>query len=936
MAAPVGAPHALPVDAVAAATRTDPATGLSRADAARRLVADGPNELTAGATRTWLQRIGEQFANPLVLLLLAAIVISLVAWALEGHGDLPFDAIAIGAIVIVNAAIGAVQERRAEKAVAALQEMAAAQAGVIRGGHYERIPARDVVVGDVIVLDEGDAVPADARLTESRALAISEASLTGESVAVRKSADAVDAQTPMAERTCMVFAGTAAVAGHGRAVVTATGMNTEVGTIATLLDRTERQPTPLEREIAAVGRFLGIAVLVIAAVVVGAIVAVSDIDSASDLVEVLLIGVSLAVAAVPEGLPAVLSIVLAIGVQRMASRNALLRRLASAETLGSATVICSDKTGTLTQGEMTVRELLIADGQIDVTGTGYGPSGELRAAGVPLGSDIAGVARQALAAGARAGNATIRLDERGWVAVGDPTEAAIVAAAAKAGTPAARPGPDRLDELAFSAERKRMTVLVTGSEPASADPMLYTKGAPEVIVDRCSHELTTTGPIALSEARRLWWQEGVDDMAGRAMRTLAIAGRAHPGPELTEESEHDLVLYAVVGIIDPPREEAAPAVADAQGAGIRVVMITGDHPRTAHQIACDLGIADAASTPVTGRELDELEGDEFADAAATTPVFARVAPTHKLDLVEALQDRGEVVAMTGDGVNDAPALKAADIGTAMGVAGTDVAREAADLVLTDDNFATIVAAVGEGRGIFHNIRSFLRYLLSSNVGEVLTMFLGVVLVGVIGLEAEGEAVVAPLTAAQILWINLLTDTGPALALGVDPIDPGVLRRPPRRPGERVLDAAMRRGIALVGLTMAIITLFMFDLKAPGGLIEGSSDTDTARTAAFTVLVLAQLFNCLNARSDRTSAFHRWAVNPWLLLAIAGSVGLQVLVVYLPVLNDAFSTTPLSLADWLWSALLASSVLWVSEVRKLLARSSARTSDPGVSPSGHGS
>ncbi len=934
-----GPVHALDVPAVADSVGADPAIGLSRAEAARRLVADGPNELASTPPKTWAQRLLEQFASPLVLLLLAAIVVSLIAWWLEDASEVPFDAVAIATIVAVNAGIGALHERRAEKAVAALQEMAAAQAGVIRDGHYERIPARDVVVGDVIVLDEGDAVPADARITESRALAVSEASLTGESTAVRKTTSAVEEDTPLAERTSMVFAGTAAVAGHGRALVTATGMGTEVGTIATLLESTERQPTPLEREIAAVGRLLGMAVLAIAAVVVGAIVVVSDIDSAGDVVEVLLIGVSLAVAAVPEGLPAVLSIVLALGVQRMAGRNALVRRLSSAETLGSATVICTDKTGTLTRGEMTVRELLVNDQRVDVTGTGYGPEGELRVDGVRANGEVLALVRGALAAGALASNASVRLEGDRWVAVGDPTEAAIVAAAAKAGvTRHSMAALHRLDELPFTAERRRMSVLVAPTEPVTDEPMVFTKGAPEVVLDRCTHEQTTEGPGVLSADRRDWWREGVDDMAGRAMRTLAVAGRAHPATRLDDESEVGLVLYAVIGIIDPPRDEAAPAVADAQGAGIRVIMITGDHPATARQIAADLGIGDPDAQPVVGRSLEDLDQDALAGVAATTSVFARVAPTHKLQLVEALQARDEVVAMTGDGVNDAPALKAADIGTAMGIAGTDVAREAADLVLTDDNFATIVAAVSEGRGIFHNIRSFLRYLLSSNVGEVMTMFFGVVLAGVIGLTAEGEAVIAPLTAAQILWINLLTDTGPALALGVDPVHPGVLRQPPRHRGERVIDAAMQRGIALVGFTMAVVTLLMFDAKNPGGLIDGTSDVDTARTAAFTVLVLAQLFNCLNARSDDASAFHRWAVNPWLLLAIAASFGLQVLVVYLPALNEAFGTAPLSLADWLWSTVLASAVLWVSEARKLVARRRRQlgTSDPGPDPGGRGS
>ncbi len=925
-------PHALFAADVVIALGADPVDGLSSTEAAERLRAFGPNELIGEDTPGWLQRIAAQFADPLVLLLLAAITVSLLAWQIDDEGGLPFDAIAIGMIVALNAAIGAIQEDRAERAVAALAAMAAAQARVIRDGKLVQIPTREVVIGDTIVLEEGDAVPADARLFEAHTLRVSEASLTGESESVVKTIEPVLPDTPLAERHSMVFSGTAAVSGRGRAAVTATGMGSEVGHIATLLSETERLPTPLEREIARVGRVIGLAVVVIAVMVVGVTLIASDIDNATDLVEVLLIGVALAVAAVPEGLPAVLSIVLAIGVQRMASRNALVKRLASAETLGSASVICTDKTGTLTRSEMSVRTIVTAGGAMEIVGRGYEPKGELRIDGGVPSDERRHVARAMLRAGALASNATIAEEDGRWLAVGNPTEAAIVAAAARVGVESRELDASRLAEVPFTSDRKRMSVLVRASDAGGGVEHLV-KGAPDVVLDLCEAEQTTAGPVALTEERRGWWQSQIDALADQAMRTLAIAVGHEDGGSITEANEAGLTILGVVGIIDPPRQEAGPAVAATRAAGIRVVMITGDHPRTASQIGSELGIAAAGAPAVTGPELDNISDEELVDVVNDTSIFARVAPAHKLRLVGALQQQGHVVAMTGDGVNDAPALKAADIGTAMGVAGTDVAREAADVVLTDDNFATITAAVAEGRAIFHNIRSFLRYLLSSNIGEVFAMFFGVLLAGALGLDGSA-AVIAPLTATQILWINLLTDTGPALALGVDPGEDELMLRPPRRPGDRVIDITMQRGILLVGATMAVATLAMLDAKLPGGLIDGSSDLDEARTAAFTVLVLAQLFNCFNARSDLVSAFHRWASNRWLLLAIAGSLGLQFLVVYLPSLQDAFSTAPLSVGDWLAATALASSVLWVSEIRKALRR--RRASLPAASQRVQGS
>ena len=912
-------PHARTADDVVAAVASHARDGLDPDEAVRRLAQDGPNELARSAAPSLLQRIMNEFRDPLVILLVVAVVISFVAWVLEGGDGLPYDSIAITVILCVNAGIGAAQARRADNAAAALERLSATHARVIRGGSVQRVPTSEVVVGDVVVLQAGDAVPADARVLTAHSLQTAEAALTGESHPVDKTTQPVDEHAFLGERAAMVFSGTAIVAGRGTAVVVATGMGTEVGGIASMLRETQRLTTPLQREIAGLGRLLGSLVVAVAIVVMGVLVATTDVESVSDVIDILLVGVSLAVAAVPEGLPAVLSVVLAIGVQRMAARNALVKRLASAETLGAATVICSDKTGTLTRSEMTVRVAVVGSSRIDIDGVGYEPVGAITAQGhAPDAHDRLGVERL-LGAAVVAGDSDIEQTPEGWVAVGNPTEAALVAAAGKLDGPtSAQPAVRRLAELAFSSDRKRMSVLV---EAAGGERRMITKGAPDVLIDRCTTEATPSGPVPLSAERRQWWQAQVAVLAGEGLRTLAVARRADVAEPLVEADETALEWLGMLGIDDPPRAEVEASVRAAHDSGIRVVMITGDHPATAARIAQLVGIGDDAPDGdevrvVTGADLDAVTDDELVPLAASTSVFARVTPAHKLRLVRALQASGEVVAMTGDGVNDAPALKAADLGTAMGRTGTDVAREASDMILLDDNFATIVAAVSEGRTIWHNIRSFLRYLLSSNVGEVFTVFGGIVLAGVIGL---GDGVLAPLTASQILWINLLTDAAPALALGMDPVDPSVMRRPPRPRTERIVDRRMQRGIAVVGVTMAVVTLLMFDLVAAGGLVDGDGSIDDARTAAFTVLVFAQIFNAFSARSDVVSARHTWSSNRLLLWAAALSVVLQIGVVHLPPLNDAFSTTPLSAADWVACVALASAVLWVAEIRKWLLR-----------------
>lgn len=912
------------MDEVASALVADLVNGLTSQEASRRVAEDGPNELRSVPPRPAWRRLLTHFDDPLIYLLLTAVVIALVAWLIEGLVGWPVDAIVIAAIVLLNGVLGYVQETKAEDAVAALARMTAATSTVVRDGQSRRVPSAGLVRGDLLALGEGDAVGADARLIEAISLRVQEASLTGESEAVLKDAATLHEPGALGDRLDMVFKGTAIVQGTGRALVTATGMHTQMGSIAAMLDAAKEEPTPLEKEVGRIGRMLGIAIVIIAMVVVTTILLISEIRNAGDVVDVLLLGVSLAVAAVPEGLPAILSVVLAMGVQRMAKHNAIVKRLSSVETLGSASVIASDKTGTLTRAEMTVVRVMTASGGTHVTGVGYAPNGQVEYEGSKLGAGPLHAEQIAvLSGGSLASNAEFRQGADGaWEIHGDPTEAAFLVAEHKLGVTQRREQRfERIGEIPFTSERKMMSTIELDHEH-DGEVVVIAKGAPDVLLHHCTRARVGMAVIELDEAQRLRILADVDTLTDAALRTLAVAYRPlGPGedPKATETLEHDLVFAGTVGIIDPPREEAAVAIREARRAGIRVIMITGDHPRTAARIAADLGIVEVGATALTGRELDMLNDAAFAAAVRKTSVFARVAPVHKLRIVDALQADGNVVAMTGDGVNDAPALKSADIGIAMGVTGTEVTKEAAKMILADDNFATIVEAVREGRSIFENIRKFLRYLLSGNMGEVLTVFLGVVGAGVIGLSDPGGAVVLPLLATQILWINLVTDSWPALAMGIDPPADDVMARRPRRPSERLIDNRMWAGVIQIGLVIAVTTLLTIDIYLPGGLIEGTFDLATARTAGFTVLVLAHLFNAFNARSETASACANLFANPWLWGAIALSVLLQVAVVHFAFLNLAFGTVPLEFDQWLLCAAMASVVLWFSELRKLALR-----------------
>ena len=914
--------HALSETEVMAEVGTNALSGLSHVDASNRLERNGPNDIRSEAPVSQWTRLFAQFKSPLVGLLGVAMLVSIAAWMLDDAEDLPTDAIVIFVIVALNGALGFAQERRADDAVKELQRLASPLAVVVRDGTPAEISVSDVVVGDLVAIREGDVVPADGRIVSSHALAIAEASLTGESQPSVKGVTSVAESAPLADRSSMVYATTSVVSGTARFVVTATAMATEVGAIAGLLDATKEPPTPLEREMAAVGRLLGIVVIAISILVVATTWWFSSVDTTSEAVELLLIGVSIAVAAVPEGLPAVLSLVLAIGTRRMAKRNAIVKRLAFAETLGSTTVICTDKTGTLTRNEMSVRSVVTGNGEFTRDdGGGYSPTGGVMAL------DEASDPYEAVAllqAAVLASDADICDTGEGWEPVGNPTEAALVAAAYGAGISVAELREDsmRLDEVPFDSKKKRMSVLIGGVEQGSAATLIE-KGAPEVMIPRCTHVAVGDDVAKMDDQISTRWEAIVERLGAEGLRTLAIATAQHRAGERLDSSDPgELVLLGVVGIVDPPRTEVRAAVAGAQRAGIRVIMITGDHPSTAGRIAAEVGIGTATTEVTTGADLELLA---TGDAAMQSDVFARVAPRHKLDLVRALQERGHVVAMTGDGVNDAPALKAADIGVAMGIAGSDVSKGAADMILVDDNFSTIVAAVEEGRAIFDNVAAFLRYLLSSNTGEVLTMLLGVMTASLIGLEGADGAV-APLLATQILWINLLTDTGPALALGVEPADGDVMLRAPRSSTSRLVDATMMKSVALFGFTMAVVTLLMIDATLPGGLIEGQGDLVEARTVGFTVLVFGQLFNVFNTRSMTRSAFSGLTTNPWLFGTVALSAVLQVGVVHLPFLNSAFNTTPLEWTDWVWCVVAGSAVLWVGEI-EILARRLRRVSAP---------
>ncbi|MCH4852218.1 haloacid dehalogenase [Bifidobacterium pseudolongum subsp. globosum] len=955
-------PSLTDADQVAQALNVDPRTGLSSDEAKRRLDKFGPNELASAPPVPKWKKFLQQFQDPLVYLLLAATAISLVAWIIEkvnaapgAEGEaLPFDSIVIVLILIVNAILGYMQEAKAEEAVNALSEMTAPTSNVLRNGRVERINTTDIVPGDILVLGEGDTVPADGRLLAAASLRIAEASLTGESVPVGKKPATLDSAKALGDRANMVFNGTSVTQGTGRAIVTGTGMNTQVGKIADLLQSTEDEATPLQKEMNHVSKILGIAVCIIAVVVLLALAVLEGFHSVHDVIDSLLLAVSLAVAAVPEGLAAILTVVLALGVQRMAAHHAIVKKLHSVETLGSASVICSDKTGTLTRNEMTVERVVVPSGEVELTGTGYAPEGDMVSIdGSAVPENVANEVLATLGAGTLANDGELRAGEKPgtWEIVGDPTEVSLVVAARKTHADKKFAHFDRVAEIPFTSERKRMSVITRNATDAGK-LTVFAKGAPDVLLSYCDRIYVNGAVRKLTEGDRQDILDTVERLSREAYRTLGEAFRPLetdslaqiPGirtnsageisdiSEQAEAIEAHLVWCGMVGIIDPPRTEVRDAVAEAHRAGIRTVMITGDHPLTAARIASDLGIIAKDGKALTGDELDAMDEAQLDKATSEVSVYARVAPEHKLKIVESLQRQGNIAAMTGDGVNDAPAVKSADIGVAMGITGTEVTKQSAKMILADDNFSTIVAAVREGRGIFDNIRKFLRYLLSSNVGEVFTVFFGVVFAGWLGIKnPESVGVTVPLLATQLLWINLLTDAAPALAMGVDPMTEDVMNRKPRKLTDRVIDGAMWGDIVYIGIIMAAVTLIGMDMHLTGGLFTDRSvdamghdaQMVEARTMGFTILVFAQLFNAIASRSHLQSAFVGLFSNKWLWGAIGLSIVLQLLVIYVPFLNTAFGTTPLPPMAWLECIGLAFFVLVASEIRKIFLRMRAK-------------
>src|SRR5688500_13307025 len=860
--------------------------GLTEDEATKRLQEHGPNELQARSHISPWSILLEQFKNVLIVILLLATALS----AFLGHG---VEAIAITVIVLFAVILGFIQEYRAERAIEALRKMAAPNATVIRDGREQRIPARDLVPGDLVLLATGDKVPADARLTEAVNLQTVEAPLTGESPPVETQSNPLPASPlPAADQRNMTCAGTAVTYGRGRELIVATGMATEFGKIARMLEEVDTANTPLQPTLDLIGKSLARAAFAVVFVIV-----ILGLFRGQPFVEMLIFGVALAVAVVPEALPAVVTISLALGVKRMVRRNALIRRLPAVETLGSTSVICSDKTGTLTKDEMTVRRLYVDGYMRDVSGTGYEPTGvfSMNGAGVSISTHVSMLLRAAALA------SDARVEQKNgagtWEVKGDPTEGALVVVAAKAGLNKADLDSQfsRVSEIPFTAETKRMTTLHETPEGIVA----YSKGAPEVIVQSCTSQLTDAGAEPLDEARRADVLERARQMAGEALRVLAVAYKPRAA---VADAENEMTLLGLAGMIDPPRPEAKSAVRRCEEAGIKVIMITGDHPLTAKAVADELGLSKDGRV-VNGSELEAMDDAQLERAVESIEVCARVSPAHKLRVVTALQNRGQVVAMTGDGVNDAPALKKADIGIAMGITGTDVSKEAAAMTLTDDNFASIVAAVEEGRGIFSNIKKYLMYLLSSNIGEI-GLMAGATLAGL----------PLPLSAVQILYVNLATDGLPALALAVDPPEQGLMQRPPRNPRTGIFTRPVVLLMLAGGVWSAMVNLGLFVWALNSG-----RPVAEAMTMTFVSLVLIQFFKAYNFRSDRHSVLRKPFANKWLNIAIVWELIMLALILYVPLLERVFGTFAITTTDWLVIIAAALTVSPVLELAKWMER-----------------
>lgn len=890
---------------------SDSNQGLSTAEAASRLIKYGYNELEEKPRDTLWKKFLNQFKDFLVLILLAASVISLAV------GELA-DSLVIIAIVVLNAILGVFQESKAEKALDALKKMSAPTSRVVRNGEINTIFSRDLVPGDIVLLEAGDYLPADVRILESFNLKVQEASLTGESVPVEKNSTELDGEPALADRHNLGFMSTVVTYGRGKAVVIGTAMNTEIGKIAELLQTVEAERTPLQKKLEEFGKGLGVACLVVCAVIFGLGLWEGYHDGALTFDEIqlmLMTAISLAVAAIPEGLPAVVTIVLALGMQRMAKKNSIMKKLHAVETLGSISVICSDKTGTLTQNQMTVIRVYTPAKLFAVSGEGYNPAGRFTYNNQPVELTAETDLALLLTGSVLCNDAQLKPaeDRQSWSIIGDPTEGALVVAGHKGGytgTQLAAQFP-RLQEIPFDSDRKMMTTL----HQVDGQLRSFTKGAPDILLSRCTAIFTGGVVRPLTEADIAAIQTANHDMAAEALRVLAIACRNYDGsPDMTDADavENELVFIGLLGMIDPPRAEAKAAVAVCREAGIRPVMITGDHPDTAYAIARELGIVTHQDQVLTGRDFDRMSPADLKQAVETASVFARVSPEHKVAIVEALRGNRHIVAMTGDGVNDAPALKKADIGVAMGITGTDVTKETADMVVADDNFATIVSAVEEGRVIYTNIKKFVYFLLSCNVSEVLVIFFAILF---------GWPI--PLLPIQLLWVNLVTDAFPALALGIEKKEPNVMRLKPRDPAEPLMGRNLKIMIGVQSVAIAVTVLGAFQYA----LAAYSHDLDMARTFAFITLITTQIVCAYAARSEYYSAFALGLLsNKFLNGGVALSFALLLLSVYGP-LHLLFKTIEPGVHEWLFLLAMAPLPFVAAEVTKWVLKLSAKPDQP---------
>jgi magnesium-transporting ATPase (P-type) len=866
--------------------------GLSSAEAARRLEEDGPNRLPDPPKEHLVVRVLKHFNDVLIYILLVAVVVT----ALLGHW---IDSMVILGVVVINAAIGFVQEGKAEEALEGIRKMLSLDAQVRRDGHWTHVDAEMLVAGDVVRLRSGDRVPADVRLIETTNLQIEESALTGESLSTHKHPDPVDEDAGIGDRSAMAFSGTLVTSGRAAGVVTATGVHTEIGRINTMIGEVQTLATPLTRQMATFGKQLSAAIGVLAVVVFFSGLVLHDYTVS----ELFLAAIGFSVAAIPEGLPAILTITLAIGVQRMAGRNAITRRLNAVETLGSVTVICSDKTGTLTKNEMTARRAVTRGGRYEIEGTGYSPEGHVGLDGAVASLDDRPDLAALIEAMAVANDSVVVEDAGRWTVDGEPTEGALRTLALKAGFDASC--YQRVADVPFESEHKLMA---TADQTPDGRHVILVKGAPDRLLDRSVSELGSEG--AHQSLDRAWWDRQIDELSGEGLRVLAAARRDDPGVRdaLSLDDVRELVFIGLVGIVDPPRPEAIEAIATCRRAGINVKMITGDHAGTASAIGLEMGIGDGV-TAISGIELEAASDDELRDIVDRHDVFARTSPEHKLRLVTALQANGEVVAMTGDGVNDAPALKRADVGVAMGIKGTEATKEAAEIVLADDNFASIERAVKEGRTIYDNLRKSILFILPTNAAEALVIVAAVMF----GLQL-------PLTPTQILWVNMVTAVTLALALAFEPSEPGIMQRPPRSPRASILDRYFLWRIGLVGTLVGGATIAVFLLAD-----RNDGDLAVARTVAVNTLVFGQVCYLFSARFLREASYlpSRLLANPVAWGAVGVLTLLQLGFVYLPFMNTMFETAPIGIIGWVIPGAIGVAIFAIVEVEKAVMRSRDR-------------